>query len=192
MELYDGTLLCSLLNSVFPSAAIEIDDSGGDDATQTNFEAFREGCAALGLSQDQLFTAEELQMDPDRVTPCVLALRDLAGAAAESGNPMKRAIGSDAGSDVASTDAAFRTPISLPATPVRGDVSTHVEVDQTTHARVAALEAVSSGEWQAMLNHSNEWPEDDDDDEEMTGAFSVRPRPQRARSDATTYAHLPP
>ena len=58
------------------------------------------------------------------------------------------------GASSAASDLAFRTPLSFPNTPQRGvvnDDSLQVEVDQTMRTRVAALEAVSSSEWQAML-----------------------------------------
>ena len=81
----------------------------------------------------------------------------------------------DTGSDIAASDAAFRTPISSPATPDRSNMSMQVEVDRTTHRRVAALEAVSSHEWQAMLTHKSDGSIERDEDQLTVGTSSTGP-----------------
>jgi hypothetical protein len=91
------------------------------------------------------------------------------------------------GSDIAS-DASYQTPTSLPATPDRSNMSTQAEIDQTTHPHVAALETVSSREWEAMLTHNKGNSMDRDDEQLMPGAPSTEPRVASSETCATVHS----
>ena len=101
--------------------------------------------AVTRLIEDALAAAHSVAASTSGVKP-----------AQESGPIVEQKNPADTGSDIAASDAAFRTPISSPATPDRSNISMQVEVDRTMHRRVAALEAVSSCEWQAMLTHKSD------------------------------------
>ena len=77
LELHDGALLCTLLNTLFPGTVAEADDGGSEDATRKNFDSFRAGCQTVGVPPEKLFSADDLQEDPERVVPCIMALRGL-------------------------------------------------------------------------------------------------------------------
>lgn len=76
-ELQDGVLLCLLLNTLFPGTVPNVDESGSDDATAKNFEAFSVGCRAVGVPADKVFTFDDLTADFEVVAPFIKALQGL-------------------------------------------------------------------------------------------------------------------
>ena len=94
-----------------------------------------------------------------------------------------------AGSDIAS-DASYQAPTSLPATPYpdHSNMSTRVDIDQTTQMRVAALETVSSREWEAMLTHKIGNAMDRDNEYLISGAPSTEPHVASSDTCATMHS----
>jgi hypothetical protein len=77
IELHDGVLLCTLLNTLFPGTVTEVDESGSEGAIAKNFEGFCAGCRTVGVPVEQVFTSDDLKADPEVVVPCIMALQSL-------------------------------------------------------------------------------------------------------------------
>ncbi len=77
IELHDGVLLCTLLNTLFPGTVADVDESGTEGAIAKNFEGFSAGCRIVGVPVEQVFTSDDLKADPEVVVPCIMALQSL-------------------------------------------------------------------------------------------------------------------
>ena len=77
IELHDGVLLCTLLNTLFPGTVADVDEGGTEGAIAKNFEGFSAGCRKVGVPVEQVFTSDDLKADPEVVVPCILALQSL-------------------------------------------------------------------------------------------------------------------